>query len=153
MAGIATIAGVATHVSGFVRNSPNGPQDADIQKWIDTRWEEIQAIVVRRGLPVPVSGDGFNTLELINRIGAAADLAATLSTRFATGSRWQVEKNLRDDFMRMLARLDNGEYDKQLNPTSRTVNPGAQMQAIGGQEQDPLPDPDRNVAFQRNEKF
>lgn len=154
MAGLATTQGVAAHVPGFIHGSPGGPSDVDIQAWIDARWEEILTVLTRRALPVPTAqGDGFNALEIINRLGAACDLAAALSSRFSAGQPWAVAKNLRDDFLRMLTRLDSGEFDKLLAPAAQTQDIGPRIAAVAGQEMGRRPDDTLNVAVHKNMKF
>jgi len=156
MAGITTVDLVVTHVPGFVRNSPSGVADTQIQTWIDTRWEELHVILQRRGLTAPTNpSDAYSALELINRMGAASDLAAALSSRFsANGGTWAVAKNLREDYVRMLTRLDNGGYDRLLNPaTARQENTGPIFSGVAGGETDRQPDPNMNVAFQRGQVF
>lgn len=154
MPGITTTDAVGAHVPGFVHNSPAGPKDTDISAWIDARFEEVQAILTRRNLPMPGAGtDGYRTLELINRLGAASDLAAALASKFSSGQPWPVQKNLREDFLRMLSRLDCGEFDKLLQPTARTQDIGPQVVGVAGQETDPAPDETLTVAFQKGMVF
>lgn len=154
MAGITTVEAVASHVPGFINNSPAGPQDPDISVWIDARWEEIQTILVRRGLPMPAAQtDGFAALELVNRLGAASDLAAALSAKFSSGQPWPVLTGLRQDFLRMLQRLEAGAFDKLLLATARTADVAPQVVGVAGQETDPHPDETLNVAFQKGQIF
>jgi len=154
MPGLAQVDAVVIHIPHFIRNSPAGVADDAIQTWIDTRWEEINAVLVRRALAVPAEGtDGWTKLELINRLGAAADLAAALSATFSPGTRWQVEKNLRDDYLRLLAGLDRGDLDKLLDPAAQTADVGPAMQAIGGADAPRHFDRDANVFFQKDMRF
>lgn len=122
--------------------------------WIRSVAQQINAAMLRRGLtlssadwqqPDPVTGvpDPAAVLELINRYGAAARLAAAIGARFSTEKEWTLAKQLRADFEREYKALASGEYDKMFRPGSRTAETdtlaaaGETLDATTG-EADPL---------------
>lgn len=114
--------------------------DDDIQGWIGEVAQEIAAAMVKRGLPLdpkewpPVSAGAFPTpdglLEMINRAGAAAMLAAAIASSFSNGP-WAVQTGLQKQYDRQLAGLRSGDYDKLFRPGAATVESGPQFGGTG----------------------
>jgi hypothetical protein len=73
-------------------------------------------------------------LELMNRYGAAARLAAAVAGDFGQGE-WGLAKDLVRNFEREMKRLDDGGYDKLFNPAAATVETGGQVR-VGDIETD-----------------
>jgi hypothetical protein len=131
-----TVESVAAEVPSFLRGGQIG--DEHIQKWIESTAQAIAAAMLRRDLPLdpaqwqPSSGAGQPTpqglLEMINRHGAAAQLAAAIAANFESGD-WALRKNLEARYQSELADLNNGDYDKLFLPSAATVEPGPQFGA------------------------
>jgi hypothetical protein len=129
---------VAAEVPGFKRGGQIS--DNTIQTWIRSIAQEIAAEMMRRGLSLdpttwqlPQSAgqpDPSDVAEMINRMGAAARLAAAVGAQFsAAQGEWSVSKNLMAAYLRQLTALRNGDYDKFFNPSAATVDAAPQLAA------------------------
>jgi hypothetical protein len=114
--------------------------ESTIQGWIRSIAQQVNAAMLRRGLslnpadwqqpdadtamPTPAS-----VLELVNRYGAAARLAAVVGARFSADREWSLAKALREDFKREIDALEGGKYDKLFRPSAATVEAGPQAAA------------------------
>jgi hypothetical protein len=127
-----TLDEVVGEVPGFQRGGQI--KDVQINTWIRSVAQEIAAEMMRRGLSLDpttwqpagsaAQPDPADVLEMINRMGAAARLAAAIGSQFATGeNEWGVSKNLGAAYLRQLAALRNGDYDKFFDPAAATVDP------------------------------
>ena len=124
---------VAAEIPGFARGGRI--KDTDIQTWIRSVGQEIAAEMLRRGLsldPATWTGSGtagspdpVDVLEMIDRMGAAARLAAAVGANMP--GEWGVTKNLERAYLRQLAALRAGDYDKIFLPGAATVEPGPQV--------------------------
>jgi hypothetical protein len=153
-----TVALVAAEVPGFTRG--NRIKDADIQVWIRSVAQEIAAEMLRRGLSLDPatwqqpgtagSADPVDVLEMINRMGAGSRLAAAVGSQFqAGGGEWGVTKNLERSYLRQLAGLRAGDYDKLFKPTAATVESGPLFAAGDMTREDGRPD----AAFRKDKRF
>ena len=128
-------ASVAAEIPGFARGGQI--KDAQIQTWIRSVGQEIAAEMLRRGLstdPTTWSQGGVqgtpnpvDVLEMLNRMGAAARLASAVGAQFAGQGEWGVAKACREAYLRQLAALRGGDYDKFFLPGAVTVEPGRQF--------------------------
>jgi hypothetical protein len=129
---------VASEVPGFKRGGQIS--DNTIQTWIRSIAQEIAAEMMRRGLSLDPTTwqlpqtagqpDPSDVAEMINRMGAAARLAAAVSAQFSGGAgEWSVSKNLTAAYLRQLTALRNGDYDKFFNPSAATVDAAPQLAA------------------------
>src|SRR5438132_889069 len=130
-------------------------------------WKNIGSQIAWNLLPGGTTADGSVTwtnvtnhasrvLELINRYGACAQLADTLSTLGGASTEKLAEK-FKTDFLRMWRQLDarddkgtplpSGAYDKYFDPLSRTESPRPAVQAISGADQ-PLQQVARDVGLE-----
>jgi hypothetical protein len=127
-----TLDAVVGEVPGFQRGGLI--KDPQINIWIRSVAQEIAAEMMRRGLSLDpatwqpagsaAQPDPADVLEMINRMGAAARLAAAISSQFSGGQgEWSVSKNLSGAYLRQLGALRNGDYDKFFNPAAATVDP------------------------------
>jgi len=152
-----TVAAVAGEVPGFKR----GGQIADmtIESWIKSVGQGINGAMLRRGLsldpadwqqadadtamPSPVG-----VLENLNRLGAAARLAAAVGGQAGTGE-WGLAKSLREAHTQEMNLLRDGGYDKLFRPAAATIESAPQL-AVGD-----MKDEDGNVeqAFQKGQVF
>jgi hypothetical protein len=123
---------VCGEVAGFKRGG--NIADSTIEQWMRSVAQSINGALIRRGLslnpadwqqPDPVSGNPGpgGLLEQINRLGAAARLAAAVGGQF-TGGKYGLATQLSADYMREFALLENGDYDKLFNPAAATVDTG-----------------------------
>jgi hypothetical protein len=127
---------VAGEVAGFARGG--NISDAQIQTWIESVAQSIAGAMMRRGLsldpatwqlpgtaadPAPVG-----VLEMINRLGAAARLAAAIAGQWTSGE-WGLAKGLTADYQREMAALSRGDYDKFFRPQAATVESGPLLAA------------------------
>jgi hypothetical protein len=122
---------VAGEVPGFVRGGRIS--DAGITNWMGSVAQQINAALLRRGLPLtaadwqPVIEAGApspaDLLELLNRLGAAALLAAAIGGQFGAGE-WGLAKALERRFERELKALEAGAYDKVFRPAAATIESG-----------------------------
>ncbi len=158
-----TIVNVAGMFPTFVRGGTNQkPPDSLIQQFIDDVIGEIDAVLNRRfataiatfasfaSYVASLTLDATNTLEKINRYGAAAQLGETLAT-FGVASAREQGKNFRENYLEMLNELDardsggrplaSGRYDKQFDSQARTETPRPAFQGTAGGETDRLQTP------------
>jgi hypothetical protein len=128
-----TIDAVCGEVSGFKRGG--SVSDDQINIWMRSIAQTIAAVMLKRGLPLnpalwpapdpTASPSPAELLEMINRLGAAARLAATIGAQFvAGGGEWGVAKGLRTAFDDEIVTLREGEYDKVFLAAASTVEPG-----------------------------
>jgi len=138
--GWTTVAAVCAEVPGFKRAGTRIP-DATIEGWIRSGAQVIAGVMLGRGLSLdstawqPVTEitgmpSPAGVLEMINRLGAAARLAATVAADFAAQGEWPLAKNLQDCYTRELGRLEKGAYDKLFRPAAATRETGGQL-AVG----------------------
>jgi len=124
---------VCGEIPGFARGGRI--QDSQVQTWIRSVAQEIAAEMLRRGLSLDPSTwqqpgtagspDPVDVLEMVNRMGAAARLAAAVGTQFAAGGQeWGVSKSLQAAYARQLGMLRAGDYDKLFSPSAATVESG-----------------------------
>jgi IPT/TIG domain len=126
-----SIESVTGEVPGFARGGQIG--DSQIQTWIESIAQQIAGVMLRRGLPLDPalwqqpSTNAWPTpagfLEMVNRMGAAARLAAAVSSLFASGDM-AITKNLQSAFSGEMAALLRGDYDKLFLPAAATLAPG-----------------------------
>jgi hypothetical protein len=138
--GWTTIDAVCAEVPGFQRFGSRIP-DTAIEGWIRSGAQIIAGVMLGRGLSLDpaewqpaAAGTGMpspaGVLETINRLGAAARLAAAIASDFATQGEWPLVKNLQDSHTRELGRLEKGAYDKLFRPSAATLETGGQL-AVG----------------------
>jgi hypothetical protein len=154
--GWTNIEAVAAEVPGFKR--AGRIQDPTIEQWIRSVAQAIAGAMMRRGLSLS-SGDwsqadsvlmptAGGVLELINRLGAAARLAAAVASDFTAGE-WGLAKALTRDYEREVKTLDGGGYDRLFNPAAATVETGTQV-SVGDIETD---DGEAERAFTKDQVF
>lgn len=134
-----TLDAVVGEVPGFSRGGRI--TDDQIQTWIRSVAQEIAAEMFRRGLSLdpttwqqPTTSADPNpvdVLEMVNRMGAGARLAAAIGAQFSQGE-WGVSKNLAAAYARQLAALRSGDYDKFFRPAAATLETGPQLGAFTG---------------------
>jgi len=132
-----TIDAVTGEVPGFMRGGQIS--DDQIQTWMSSIAQAIAGVMLRRGLPLDPTqwaqpaADAWPTpagvLELINRMGAAARLAAAVAS-LSGAIDWPIRKNLQTAFDDEIATLLGGDYDKLFLPSAATLEAGQQF---GGQ--------------------
>jgi hypothetical protein len=126
---------VCGEVPGFKRGGRI--QDTTIEGWMRSIAQSIAGAMLRRGLSLkpsdwqqPDASTSMPTpagvLELINRLGAASRLAATVAGEFTQGE-WGLAKALTRDFERELKALQDGGYDRMFRPGAATVETGQQF--------------------------
>jgi len=131
-----TVAAVAGEVPGFARGGAIA--DSKINDWIRSVAQQINGAMLKRGLPLDpgqwqqadaaASPNPVDVLEMINRFGAGASLAAAVASQFSSGE-FGIAKKLQADFLRELKALQNGDYDKLFRPGAATVEAGPQLSA------------------------
>jgi hypothetical protein len=151
-----SIQAVAGELPAFQRGGST--KDAQIQTWIESIAQSIAGIMLRRGLslnPADWQQPGPNAwptpsgcLEMINRLGAAARLAAAIASEFGAAD-WAVRANLQRAFDGELLSLKNGEYDKLFKPSAATIDAGPLLSA--GDTSDRFGNPTQ--AFQKERVF
>jgi len=110
---------VAAEVPGFKR--AGRVADSTIQNWIRSIAQSIAGTMLRRGLPLdpaqwptpdPATAlpAAIGVLELINRLGAAAPLAAAIASDFTAGE-WGLAKSLEQRYQSERKALASGDYD------------------------------------------
>jgi hypothetical protein len=129
-----SIGSVCGEVPGFQRGGQI--DDRQIQVWIESIAQEIAGLMLRRGLPLDSTqwqqptADAWPTpaglLEMINRLGAAAQLAATVAAQF-TGQDLPIRRNLQSRYDDCKKALLGGDYDKLFLPSAATLAPGPQF--------------------------
>jgi hypothetical protein len=107
---------VAGEVPGFER----GGQISDdmIQRWIENAAQIVNGVMLKRGLDPTLwaqpAGDAMpdpsSVLEMIVRLGAAADLAAAVSSVWGN-AKWPIVGTLSAAYDEQLQGLRDGEYD------------------------------------------
>lgn len=131
-----TVDAVAAEVPGFALGG--AISDSTIRVWMRSVAQMIAAAMLRRGLSIggagwesadAVSGmpAAAGVLEQMNRLGAAARLAAAIGGQFGPGE-WTLAKTLAEDFRRELKRLEDGQYDRIFSTTAATVETGPQVE-------------------------
>lgn len=121
---------VCGEVPGFKRGGTR-ITDTHIGQWIDSVAQSIAAAMMRRGLSLepadwPAAGspmDAAAVLEAVNRVGAAARLAAAIASDFSTGE-WALAKTLARQFEDEMKRLSAGEYDRVFRQAAATAETG-----------------------------
>jgi hypothetical protein len=114
--------------------------ETTIKGWIRSIAQQVNAAMLRRGLslnsedwqhadPDTAMPAPSSVLELINRYGAAARLAAVVGARFSAEREWSLAKALREDFKREMEGLEAGRYDKLFRPAAATLETGTQAAA------------------------
>jgi hypothetical protein len=131
-----SIEAVCGEVNGFARGGKIG--DAQIQRWIESIAQSIAGAMLRRGLSLDpadwqqpslaASPSPAGCLEMINRLGAAERLAASIAAQFG-GSDWAVRRNLAAAYGDEMKSLTAGGYDKLFKPTAATVESGPLLSA------------------------
>ena len=151
-----TLEAVCSEVPGFAR----GGQIADgtIQLWMSSVAQVIKGAMLRRGLSLSPADwqqagtDGTmapaEVLELINRMGAAARLAAAVVSLFGNADA-AFSKNLSAAYKDELARLEDGAYDKSFKPAAATMESGPLL-AYGDTSR---ADGDSSAAFTKEKVF
>ena len=110
---------VSREVPGFHRGGRI--DDSTIENWIRSIAQSIAGAMLRRGLPLdpaqwptpdPTTGlpAAIGVLELVNRLGAAAPLAAAIASDF-TATEWGLAKSLESRYQSERKALANGDYD------------------------------------------
>lgn len=128
---------VVAEVPGFKRGGRIG--DGTIEGWMRSVAQTIAGAMLRRGLsldstkwtqadPSSLMPTAAGVLEQINRLGAAARLAAAIAGDFTQGE-WGLAKDLARNYERELKALTDGAYDKLFNPAAATVETGTQVSA------------------------
>ena len=113
--------------------------DDTLRGWMRSVAQSIAGAMLRRGLSLspadwqqPDAETALPTpagvLELLNRYGAAARLAAAIAGDFTQGE-WGFAKVLQREYERELAALRDGAYDKLFRPAAATVETGT---LVGG---------------------
>lgn len=136
-AGFTTIAKVAGEIPSFARGGKIA--DATIQNWIDSSAQAITGRMMKRGLPLdpavwpqPDSQTNMpsaaDLLERINRLGAAADLAAAIASQFGA-AEWGPSKSLERRYLAELKAIEDGGYDKIFLAAAATVEAKPQFGA------------------------
>jgi hypothetical protein len=126
-----TIDAVCGEIPAFKRGGRIS--DDTIRNWMESVAQAIAAAMMRRGLPLDASlwqQPGLTAspspaavLELINRLGAAARLAAALGSEFGS-QEMGLAAALRRDYEAERKRLEEGGYDVMFRPAARTVESG-----------------------------
>jgi hypothetical protein len=129
-----TIDAVCGEVPGFQRGGQI--DDGQIQRWIGSTAQEIAGLMLRRGLPLDPSKWQQPTaaawptpsglLEMMNRMGAAAELAAGVASLFSQ-TDWPIRKTLQGRYDDAKKALLSGDYDKLFLPGAATLDPGPQF--------------------------
>jgi hypothetical protein len=126
---------VCGEVPGFQRGG--NIADTQIQTWIESVAQSIAGAMLRRGLSLdpstwqqPGSADlaPAGLLEMVNRMGAAARLAAAIAGQWGSGE-WGLAKNLERSFSAEMTALGRGDYDKFFRPGAATVEAGPLLAA------------------------
>jgi hypothetical protein len=151
-----TVEAVCGEIPGFQRGGRI--KDEQILVWMRSIAQSIAGVMLRRGLSTdPATWEAPGTagapaasgvLELINRLGAAARLAAAVASEFGTGE-WGVAKNLERAHEREFKGLEGGQYDKLFRPGAATVESGP---GLCGGETD-LEDGSSSARFTKGQVF
>jgi hypothetical protein len=126
-----TIDAVCGMVPGFARGG--AISDESITEWIEGTAQAIAAIMLKRNLPTNPTQwtqpgacgmpSAAGLLEMLNRLGAAADLASAVASLWGQ-SEWGVAATLRSKYDDEMLTLREGEYDKLFLPAAATLEPG-----------------------------
>jgi IPT/TIG domain len=153
-----TVDAVAAEVPGFKRGGRIG--DPTIEQWMRSVAQSIGGAMLRRGLslkssdwaqpdPSSLQPTPAGVLELINRLGAAAQLAAAIAADFTSGE-WGLAKRLEARYQTEFQALAGGGYDKLFSP-SYAVTEEIGPQFGGGNVTDDEGDVDPK--FRKDQKF
>jgi hypothetical protein len=131
-----TIDAVCGEVPGFERGGTI--QDEQILTWMRSVAQAIAAVMFKRGLSLnpaqwqqpddTVTPTPAGVLEMLNRLGAAARLAAAIASQWGD-KEWAVTTNLTQSYDDEMLTLREGDYDKMFAPSSVTVETGPQFSA------------------------
>jgi hypothetical protein len=159
-----TLDQVCAFFPGFARNGPKGPQDADIQNWINDVTGQIDAVLQRRfqeayqplgttlstafAAWVAMFGtDQLSVLEHINHAGACAELANALVTSGIASAQRAADrfgKEYAEEIRKLNARDERGKpmtqggyYDFLFDPIAKVETPRPQLGGIAGGDQYP----------------
>ncbi len=126
-----TVEAVCAEIPGFARGFQ--VSDDTIRRWMSSTAQAIKGALLRRGLSLapadwqqagvdgsPAPGE---VLELVNRLGAAARLAAAVASLFGNQEA-AFSKNLSAAYKDEMGRLEEGAYDKLFRPAAATVESG-----------------------------
>jgi len=128
---------VCGEVPGFKRGGRI--LDDQILVWMRTVAQSVAGAMLRRGLStepatwqLAAAGTAgpaaVGVLEMINRLGAAARLAAAIASDWG-GAEWGLAKNLEREYTREKDALGSGGYDKLFRPGAATVESGPLLAA------------------------
>ncbi len=150
--GYTTIDAVAGMFGTFVRNSPKGPSDGQIQSYIDDVQAQVDAILQRRfqeaiGEPPALGSftawvdiftqDQQNLLDKINRFGACAEMgiifAATGQKLFADLAA-QYEVKYQAELRKLSGQDEKENYDFLFDSQARVPTPRPTLDGVGGAE-------------------
>lgn len=130
-----TVDAVTGEVPGFQRGGKI--DDAQILVWMRSVAQALKGMLLRRGLSLnpadwqqpgaDASPEAVSVLEMINRLGAAARLAAAVSAQFSATGEWALSKNLRSAYKDECATLIAGDYDKLFRPSAATIESGPEF--------------------------
>jgi hypothetical protein len=134
-----TLDKVVGEVPAFTRGIGSITDDT-LRTWIKSIAQTVSSCLLRRGLPLdpaqwqqPSALNAYQSpadvLEMITRYGAAARLAAAISSQFSSGGENPLSKNLADAYARELKLLSGGDYDKLFLPAAATVETGQLVEA------------------------
>jgi hypothetical protein len=151
-----TLEAVCSEVPGFQRWGQI--TDKQIQTWMTSMAQPVAAIMARRGLPInpalwPQPDPGVlltpaGLLEMINRLGAAARLAAACASLF-TQVDWAIRKTLQQAYDDECRTLLSGDYDRWFLATAATLETLPELAAGGMTDSDGKPD----TKFRKDQEF
>lgn len=134
--GFTTVALVAGEVPGFKLGGTR-ITDQQIENWIGAAGQAVAGAMLRRGLSLKPSDwqqpdattampEPSAVLEMVNRLGAAAMLAAAVGGQMGAGE-WGLAKALERRYQDELKRLESGAYDKLFRSAAATLETGTQV--------------------------
>lgn len=158
--GYTSLLRVMAEVPGFKITSGGAINAETIHNWIGTVAQSVNGALIRRGLPLdsslwPAAAPGTaqptaaGVLEMVNRLGAAARLAAAIASQFTSGE-WGIAKTLQREYEREINRLETGAYDKLFLARAATIEAGPQV--FVGDQTDPETGDD-TTAFKKEDVF
>ena len=131
-----TIEAVCGEVPGFERGGMI--TDEQILTWMRSVAQAIAAVMFKRGLSLnpatwqqpddTATPTPAGILEMINRLGAAARLAAAVASQWGDKD-WAITGNLTRSYDDEMITLREGEYDRAFAPASVTLETGPQFSA------------------------
>jgi hypothetical protein len=135
--GFTTIARVAGEVPGF-KSGGTRITDAQLESWVGTVGQAIAGAMLRRGLSLKPSDwqqaesstampEASAVLEMINRVGAAAMLAAAIGGQMGGAQEWNLARTLERRYQDEMKRLESGAYDRLFKPGATTLETGTQV--------------------------